>query len=150
MVEEDVVIVGDDNFDLNQDDSSDDEIGASSKVIIRESSNFKAEVINNTIRLVLSEYDIEMAKVIEDKKFVCIIADSASVNRRSTRLIGVPFVNCLIHAFNLAIRAVTTTNSNVYDENLSKVIEEATRLARHFKSIHVAGPQVARRTCYIY
>jgi len=68
MVEGDVVIVEDDNFDLNQDDSSDDEVGASSKVIIRESSNFKAEVINNTIRLVLSEYDIEMAKAIEDKK----------------------------------------------------------------------------------
>ena len=70
MVEEDAVIVGDDIFDLNQDDSSDDEVGASSKVIIRESSNFRAEVINNTIRLVLSEYDIEMAKAIEDKKCV--------------------------------------------------------------------------------
>jgi len=39
-MEEDVVIFGYDNFDLNQDDSSDDEIGASSKVIIREGSNF--------------------------------------------------------------------------------------------------------------
>jgi len=57
------------------------------------------------------------------------------VNRRFARLIGVPFVKCLIHAFNLAIRALTTTNSNVYDESLSKVIEEATRLARHFKNL---------------
>ena len=126
---------GDDVFDLNQDVDSDHEIEGSSKVVIRESSNFKAEVVNKTIRLVLSEYDIEMTQAIMEKKFVCIIADSASVNRRSARLLGVPFVNCLMHAFNLSIRALTNENSHAYDEALHKVIEEASRLARHFKNL---------------
>ena len=40
-----------------------------------------------------------------------------------------------MHAFNLSIRALTNENSHAYDEALHKVIEEASRLARHFKNL---------------
>ena len=40
-----------------------------------------------------------------------------------------------MHAFNLAIRALTNENSHVYDEALRKVIDEASRLSRHFKDL---------------
>ena len=63
---------GDDVFDLNQDVDSDDEIEGSSKVVLRESSNFKAEVVNKTIRLVLSEYDIEMTQAIMEKSLFAL------------------------------------------------------------------------------
>ena len=72
MMEEDVVTAGDDVFDLNQDVDSDDEIEGSSKVVLRESSNFKAEVVNKTIRLVLSEYDIEMTQAIMEKSLFAL------------------------------------------------------------------------------
>ena len=63
---------GDDVFDLNQDVDSDDEIEGSSKVVVRESSSFKAEVVNKTIRLVLSEYDIEMTQAILEKSLFAL------------------------------------------------------------------------------
>ena len=59
---------GDDVFDLNQDD----EIEGFSKVVLRESSNFKAEVVNKTIRLVFSEYDIEMTQAIMEKSLYAL------------------------------------------------------------------------------
>ena len=99
MLQNDIVSVGSSSIFEEQDEddiSSEEENGCLEvRTITRESTNFKAETINNTIRLVLSEYNVEVAN---NEKFICIIADSASVNRRSARLFDVPFVNCLIHS----------------------------------------------------
>ena len=147
MMEEDTVTIGNSNLSsmvtvspsiildtLSSDISSGEEDDDVQEIAFtRESTSFKAEKINNTIRLVLSEYDVEVTEAINNKTFICIIADSASVNRRSARLLGVPFVNCLIHAYNLSIRALTSKDNIMYDSNLTKLIEESNRLARHFK-----------------
>ena len=102
---------------------------------MRESTNLKAEALNSTLILILSFYSIELNEVVGNKKFACIIADSASVNRRSARLLEVPFANCLIHAFNLAIKTLTNKEHKRYDMNLASVIEEANKLAKHFRKI---------------
>ena len=137
MLEEDIISVGNEDSSSSFEEQDEDDICSDQedgylevRTITRESTNFKAETINNTMRLVLSEYDVE---VTNNEKFVCIIADSASVNRRSARLFDVPFINCLIHAYNLSIRALTNTSSSMFDVNLSKLIEESNKLARHFK-----------------
>ena len=136
MLQNDIVSVGSSSIFEEQDEddiSSEEENGCLEvRTITRESTNFKAETINSTIRLVLSEYNVE---VTNNTKFICIIADSASVNRRSARLFDVPFVNCLIHSYNLSIRSLTNRSSSFFDVNLSKLIEESNRLARHFRSL---------------
>ena len=146
MMEEDVVARGDGHVDLPEDsftatttdsDSESDPESESESVVVavRESTNFTAEAVNSSLRLILSFYSIELNEVVANKKLTCIIADSASVNRRSARLLKVPFVNCLIHAFNLAAKTLTNKDHARYDRNLEAVIEEANRLAKHFRSL---------------
>jgi len=116
MLQQDIVSVGNENLsssfeEQDEDDISSDEEDGCHEVctITRESTKFMAETIIKTMRLVLSEYDVE---VTNNEKIVCIIADSASVNRRSARLFDVPFINCLTHAYNLSIRALTNTEAD--------------------------------------
>ena len=140
MMEEDVVARGDGHVDLPEDSFTATTIDSESDpesvvVAVKESTNFTAEAVNSSLRLILSFYSIELNEVVANKKLTCIIADSASVNRRSARLLKVPFVNCFIHAFNLAAKTLTNKDHARHDRNLEAVIEEANRLAKHFRSL---------------
>ena len=74
MLQNDIVSVGSSSIFEEQDEddiSSEEENGCLEvRTITRESTNFKAETINSTIRLVLSEYNVE---VTNNTKFICII-----------------------------------------------------------------------------
>ena len=89
-------------------------------------TSFTAEKHAEFIRASLNYYNLPIAR------FVCLVGDNCSTNKRTAELLGVPLLGCRSHRFNLAVEAYL-------DVTLSTEISKVTRLMSKLSTLKEAG-----------